>query len=65
MAYSINQECTSCGDCESHCPVDAISEGPVIYVIDSGLCNDCQGYSRTPLCKKYCPVPDCIQRIEE
>ena len=65
MAYSITQECIGCGDCEPFCPVNAISEGPIVYVINASLCNDCDGFSRAPLCKKHCPVPSCIVKIEE
>jgi len=61
MAYYIKEVCTSCGICEPRCPVDAISEGVSIYVIDANLCNDCGG---KPICVRYCPVPDCIEHIE-
>ncbi len=65
MAYRITSDCIGCGDCEPHCPVGAISEGVSQYEIDENLCVDCYGYSKTPLCKKYCPVPEVIVRIEE
>jgi len=50
MAYKINDECISCGACEAECPVDAISEGDAIYVIDADKCIDCGA------CVGVCPV---------
>jgi ferredoxin len=53
MAHVINEECISCGACETECPEGAISEGDSIYVIDSAKCTDCAS------CVAACPV-DCI-----
>jgi ferredoxin len=50
VAYSINDSCVSCGACVSECPVDAISEGDGIYVIDAETCIDCGN------CANVCPV---------
>ncbi len=50
MAYVINDECISCGACESECPVSAISQGDDKYVIDADLCTDCGA------CAAVCPV---------
>lgn len=50
MAYVITDECIACGSCESECPVDAISEGDDIYVINPDLCTDCGA------CADVCPV---------
>lgn len=50
MAYFINDDCISCGACVPECPVDAISEGDTIYVIDADLCIDCGA------CASVCPV---------
>lgn len=50
MAYKITDECISCGACASDCPVDAITEGEGIYVIDAEACIDCGA------CADSCPV---------
>lgn len=50
MAYFINEDCISCGACESECPTSAISAGDSIYVIDPETCIDCGA------CADVCPV---------
>lgn len=50
MAYVISDECTKCGNCESVCPSEAISEGDAKYEIDPEACVDCG------LCADECPV---------
>ncbi|MFZ7119413.1 MAG: 4Fe-4S binding protein [Eubacteriaceae bacterium] len=50
MAYVINDDCISCGSCEPECPVDAISEGDGIYIIDATACTECGA------CADVCPV---------
>ena len=50
MAYVINDECISCGACESECPTSAISEGDGKYVIDADTCIDCGA------CADVCPT---------
>lgn len=50
MAYKITEDCTSCGTCESECPVDAISAGDSIYEIDADTCTDCGA------CADVCPM---------
>jgi len=50
MAYKISDACISCGACEAECPVDAISAGDGIYVIDADSCIDCGA------CANVCPV---------
>lgn len=50
MPHVINDECISCGSCESDCPVGAISEGDGKYVIDPDLCIDCGS------CVDACPM---------
>lgn len=50
MAYIIKDSCVSCGACEPECPVNAISEGESIYIVDANLCIDCGA------CAAVCPV---------
>lgn len=50
MAYAIMEGCIECGACAVQCPVDAISEGEGIYVIDAGTCIDCGA------CAALCPM---------
>jgi len=50
MAYVIKDNCISCGACAPVCPVDCISEGDSIYVIDADTCIDCGA------CAGTCPV---------
>ena len=50
MAYTINSECINCGACEGSCPVDCISAGDDVYVIDPDACIDCGA------CVDSCPV---------
>lgn len=50
MAYKINDDCISCGACVPECPVECISEGDSIYVIDADSCIDCGA------CAGVCPV---------
>ena len=50
MSYKINENCINCGACEGDCPVDAISAGADIYVIDPETCVDCG------VCVPSCPV---------
>ncbi|GAB6086366.1 4Fe-4S binding protein [Alkaliphilus crotonatoxidans] len=50
MAYKITDACISCGACEPECPVDVISAGDSIYVIDQDGCIECGA------CANVCPV---------
>lgn len=50
MAYTITDDCISCGACAADCPVEAISEGEDKYVIDADVCIDCGS------CEGTCPV---------
>ena len=50
MAYTINDECISCGACSSVCPTEAIAEGDNKYEIDAEKCIDCG------TCSELCPV---------
>jgi ferredoxin len=59
MALYITEECAFCGACESECPVDAISAGDDIYVIDAAACTECVGHADEPACAAVCPG-ECI-----
>ena len=50
MAYLINDECISCGACESECPLGAIAEGDGKYEINADECISCGA------CASVCPV---------
>jgi len=56
MAYVINDECISCGACESECPASCISEGADKYIIDPEKCNSCGA------CANVCPVDAAIEQ---
>jgi ferredoxin len=60
MAMKITEECISCGACEPECPVEAISEGDTIYVIDAAICVECEGHYDSPQCVDICPVDGAI-----
>jgi len=60
MAYMITDECIACGACETECPVEASSEGDVIYVIDANVCVECVGYFDESQCAAVCPVDCCV-----
>lgn len=55
MAHVINDQCVSCGSCESECPTDAIKAGDDIYVIDADACVDCG------VCVDSCPTSAIVQ----
>lgn len=59
MAMKITEDCISCGACAPDCPVEAISEGDTIYVIDPAMCVECEGHHDEPQCVGVCPV-ECI-----
>ncbi len=50
MAYRITEECIACGACEAECPVEAISEGDGIFVINPDTCTECGA------CADVCPT---------
>ena len=41
MAHTIIDSCLACGACLPECPVDAITEGDPMYIIDADTCIDC------------------------
>jgi ferredoxin len=55
MAYKITDACISCGACEAECPVEAISQGDELYVIDEATCTDCGA------CAAVCPTEAIIE----
>ena len=55
MAYKITDACVKCGSCCDNCPVEAISEGDEMYVIDADLCVDCG------TCVDNCPVEAIVE----
>ena len=60
MTTKINDDCVACGVCEPECPVDAITEGDPLYVIDPEKCVDCKGYFDSPKCAEVCPTEACV-----
>jgi len=50
MVYQITVECICCGACQPVCPVEVISVGAEMYVIDADLCTGCGA------CAEACPV---------
>ena len=50
MAYKITEDCVACGSCVEACPIEAISEGDGVYVIDADKCLSCGA------CADACPV---------
>jgi len=59
MAMKITDECISCGACAPECPTEFITEGDIIYVIESTTCVECVGHHDSPQCVSVCPV-ECI-----
>lgn len=62
MAYKITEECIVCGACLEECPVEAISEGDDIYLIDAAKCVECEGYFDEPQCVASCPSEAIIRK---
>ncbi len=60
MAFTITDECISCGACEPECPTEAISEGDEIYVINPDKCVECEGHFDEEQCAAVCPVDCCV-----
>ena len=55
MAYKITDACVACGSCASNCPMDAITEGDGIYVIDADTCVGCGS------CAGQCPMDAIVE----
>ncbi|GAB4341416.1 MAG: YfhL family 4Fe-4S dicluster ferredoxin [Calditrichia bacterium] len=60
MAYKITEDCIACDACRPECPVEAISEGDPIYVIDPQVCVECEGHFDEPQCAAVCPSEACV-----
>lgn len=50
MARVINDNCISCGACQSTCPADAITMGSEHYEVNPDACIDCG------VCELGCPA---------
>lgn len=50
MAYTISDECISCGACAGECPTESISEGANHFEINADTCIDCGA------CADTCPT---------
>lgn len=60
MATYITDICINCDACREECPVEAISMGPDIYIIDPNLCVECVGFDDKEACQSVCPVECCL-----
>ena len=65
MAMYIDEnECIACGDCESVCPTNAISEGLVAFKINADKCTECEGEHDEPQCVIACEDnASCIHKL--
>jgi ferredoxin len=61
MAMKILDDCISCGACEPECPVEAISEGDSVYMIDPSICIECEGHADSPQCVDVCPSESIVK----
>jgi NAD-dependent dihydropyrimidine dehydrogenase PreA subunit len=55
MPRRITDACTCDGSCKDVCPVECISEGKPIFVIDEDICIDCGA------CQAVCPSDAIIE----
>ena len=56
MVYFITDVCIACGECAAECPVECISEGDPVWVIDADECTDCGA------CTEVCPSDAIMSR---
>ncbi len=61
MAHKIIDTCILCGACEPECPVNAISVGDDMYIINEAVCVDCVGHNDAPACVAICPTDSIIK----
>ena len=62
--YIVEEECTSCGDCQPVCPMGAVLKKKGLFVIDAATCTECEGEFDEPQCVDVCPIDDCILPLE-
>jgi ferredoxin len=55
----IIDECIMCGACEPECPIGAISEGDIIYVIKLNTCVECADHFDSPQRVEIFHIDDC------
>ena len=55
MAFKITDASVKCGSCADQCPVEAISEGDDMYVIDADVCVSCGS------CADQCPTEAIVE----
>ena len=60
MAYMITEDCVMCGNCEQHCPNEAISEGEDTNIIDPEKCTECVGFFEVSKCSVICSQEACV-----
>ena len=56
MSLLITDDCINCDVCEPECPNHAISQGELIYEINSDKCTECVGHFDATQCVQVCPV---------
>ncbi|MCP4151017.1 MAG: YfhL family 4Fe-4S dicluster ferredoxin [bacterium] len=61
MALRITDDCINCGACENVCPVEAISQGDELYIIDPDRCIECKNHFDVPQCAEVCPTDACVK----
>jgi ferredoxin len=76
MAIMINEECISCGACQSECPNTAIYPGGEEYELNGQMhpalsadyyyivpekCTECVGFHDEEQCMSVCPTDACVK----
>ena len=60
MAFEIIASCVNCWACEPLCPSGAIHEARPHFLIDAGMCTECEGDHADPQCVSICPIEGAI-----